>query len=166
MPDSSHVKDGPFLSVACLCEKILEEKDGVKSAIRIVDRVTRTAAMPEPPEEMEPWQYSLKLLIKLKSGAARGVHSLGVQMIKPSQERMPLLTNSVFFEGDEDRGIDVVADMNMMLDQTGVYWFYITLNGNILTKIPMRVIYMPQIITPPPMTSSDQAPRPEDPPQK
>ena len=37
---------GPYLSAALLCEKVLEEKDGVKSAIRIIDRVTRTVTGP------------------------------------------------------------------------------------------------------------------------
>ncbi len=157
--------NGPFLSVACLCEKVLEEKDGVKSAIRIVDRVTRTIAGPTPPEEMLPWQYRLKLLIKLKSGSARGVHNLGIQMIKPSKERLPKAANSVFFEGDEDRGVDAVIDVDMTLDQTGVYWFEITLNENILTKIPMRVIYMPQTMQLPPSMASDDQQQPEDPPQ-
>ena len=46
---------GPYLNAAFLCEKILEEKSGVLSAIRIIDRVTYTyKASPENPSSGEP----------------------------------------------------------------------------------------------------------------
>ena len=71
MPDDMQIlRRGPYLSAAFLCEKVLEEKDGVKSAIRIIDRVTRTAVGPNPPMEMEPFQYNIVLLLKFKSGLA------------------------------------------------------------------------------------------------
>ena len=136
---------GPFLSCAVLCEKVLEERDGVKSAIRIIDRVTRTAVGPNPPEIMEPFRYDLAMLIKMKSGSARGMHRLGVQMVKPSGEAEPPMINSVMFEGEEDRGVDLMAQLAIQLDQVGIYWFYLTLNDAILTKIPLRVIYLPQV---------------------
>ena len=31
--------DGPFLQSALICEKVLQEQDGVLSAIRIIDRI-------------------------------------------------------------------------------------------------------------------------------
>lgn len=37
---------GPFLSAALLCEKVLVEQDGIKSAIRIIDRVTHAVLGP------------------------------------------------------------------------------------------------------------------------
>jgi len=70
MEATARSNQGPFLAAAVICEKILEERDGVKSAIRIVDRVTRTVVGPSPPEEMEPFDWDGALLIKLKSGWA------------------------------------------------------------------------------------------------
>ncbi len=136
---------GPFLSAALLCETVLVERDGVKSAIRIVDRVTRTAVSPNPPLEMEPFDYQLKLLIKFKSGWARGVHKVKIQPAKPSGELMPELIRSVLFEGEEDRGVDIIIDSTFKLDETGIYWIYISLNDTRVTQIPLRVIYIPQI---------------------
>ena len=52
-------EQGPYLSAAFFCEKVLVEQDGVKSAIRIVDRVTRTVVHPNPPPEMEPFDYDM-----------------------------------------------------------------------------------------------------------
>jgi len=137
---------GPYLSAALLCEKVLVEQDGVKSAIRIVDRINRTAVGPSPPSEMEPFDYEMVLLLRFKSGWARGVHTVKVQTAKPSGELMPEVVNSVLFEGEEDRGVDIVGHMKLKLEQTGIYWIYIYLNDIRVTQIPFRVTYMSQVI--------------------
>lgn len=63
---------GPFLAVAVLCEKVLEEKDGVLSAIRMVDRIVQTAIGPAAPEEMPPVPVNLTALVCFKSGGGSG----------------------------------------------------------------------------------------------
>lgn len=136
---------GPYLSAAFVCEKVLEERGGVKSAIRIIDRVTRTVIDPSPPEAMEPFDYDATLLLKLKSGWARGSFPLEVRLVKPSGENPPPLQQTVYFEGEEDRGIDIVVNMRIKFDVTGIYWFQVYLRDVCLTRIPLRVIYMPQV---------------------
>lgn len=136
---------GPYLLAAFICEKVLEEKDGVKSAIRIIDRVTHTVVGPSPPDQMEPFDYPLTLLIKLKSGYARGVYPLEVRLVKPSGESPTPFTRNVLFEGEEDRGVDIVGRMMVKFDQTGIYWFQIYLGDVRLTQIPLRVSYVPQV---------------------
>lgn len=136
---------GPFLSAALLCEKVLTEQDGVKSAIRIIDRINRTYVGPSPPTEMEPFEHNLVLFLKFKSGWARGMNTVKVQPAKPSGELMPEIINNVLFEGEEDRGVDLVGHMRFNFDQTGIYWIYVYLNDIKLTQIPLRVTYLPQI---------------------
>ena len=136
---------GPFLVCAITCEKVLEEKDGVKSAIRMIDRITRTVVGPSPPKEMEPFERELTLLIRLKSGSARGTYPLEIRLVKPSGESPPPLLQNVYFEGEEDRGLDIVANMRVKFDLTGVYWFHVYLDGVRLTQVPLRIIYMPQV---------------------
>jgi len=153
---------GPFLSCAIICERVLEEKDGVKSAIRIIDRITRAVVSPNPPTEMEPFERDMTLLIRLKSGSARGAYPLEVRLVKPSGESPRPLMQTVYFEGEEDRGLDIVANMRIKFDFTGVYWFHIYLDGARLTQVPVRIIYMPQFRqTPGP--SGGQPPAPEPP---
>ena len=138
-------KGGPYLEAALLCEKVLTEQDGVKSVIRIIDRVNRTATGPSPPTEMEPFEYDIFLLLKFKSGRARGVHTVKVQPAKPSGELMKPLINNVLFEGEEDRGVDIIAQMHFTFDQTGIYWLHVYLNDVQITQVPLRVIYIPQL---------------------
>ena len=138
-------EQGPYLSAALLCEKVLVEKDEVKSAIRIIDRVNRSAVGPNPPTEMAPFEYELTLLLKFKSGRARGLHSVKIQPVKPSGELMQELINNVLFEGEEDRGVDIVGNVRFRFEETGIYWIHIYLNDTRVTQIPLRVTYVPQV---------------------
>ena len=149
MTPSDAFAQGPYLVAAFLCERLLVETDGVKSAIRIVDRVNRTARGPQPPEDMEPFDHVLTLFISLKSGYARGNHRLRVELVKPSQETVSPLDTTINFEGDEDRGVDVVVELHMKIAITGIYWLNVYLKESLLTRIPFRVVYTPQYIRPP-----------------
>ena len=141
------LQEGPFLNAALICERILEEKDGVKSAIRIIDRITHTKSGQNPPKEMEPFNHNLSLLVKLKSGSVRGVYPIKVTLISPSGENPQPLEISVNFEGEEDRGIDLIVQIQARFEVPGIYWFEVSLKDDFLTRIPMRVIYIPQVRT-------------------
>ncbi len=145
MATSQRFEEGPYLIAAIICEKVLVEQGGVKSAIRIIDRVTHQAIGPNPPQEMEPFDYETTLLIKFKSGRARGTYPLEIQLIKPSGESAPPMRRSILFEGEDDRGMDIVVNMRIKFDLTGIYWFNIILNNMHLTRIPFRVVYLPQV---------------------
>ena len=149
---------GPYLSAAFFCEKLLVEQDGVKSAIRIIDRVTRTVAGLAPPAEMEPFNYDIFLFLRFKSGRARGTKTLEIQPVKPSGEAMPSTRRTILFEGEDDRGVDSIGRIILKLDQVGIYWFNIALDGVRITRVPFRVIYMPQVMSAPSQTG---APPPE-----
>ena len=145
MVTSQTFQEGPYLLAAIICEKVLVEQDGVKSAIRIIDRVTRQAIGPNPPQEMEPFDYETTLLLKFKSGRARGTYPLEIQLIKPSGESPTPARQTILFEGEEDRGIDIVTNMRIKFTLTGIYWINIILNDVQLTRIPFRVVYLPQV---------------------
>jgi hypothetical protein len=137
---------GPIFTAALLCEKVLTESDGTKSAIRIVDRINRQ----RPGMEMEPFEFDLALLIRFKSGSARGPMTLKVQILKPSGESYGPILGSVLFEGEEDRGVDVVMHMKTRYEMTGIYWYVISLNDVEITRIPMRIVYIPLMTPLPP----------------
>jgi len=139
------LEQGPYLIAACLCERVLDEKDGVKSVIRFVDRITRTMVGPSPAEEMEPFEYPLTLLVKLKSGWARGAYPLQIRLVKPSGESPTPFQRTIYLEGEEDRGTDVVVNMRMKFDTPGVHWFDVHLGEVRMTRIPLRIVYIPQV---------------------
>lgn len=135
---------GPYLEAALLCEKVLQEVDGVKSCIRIFDRIIRQKTGPAIPVEMEPFEQELCLFIRFKSGSARGPRALQLKMVKPSGESPAPITNTLIFEGEDDRGVDMVVGVKVKFDQVGLYWFWVILDSFTLTRIPLRIVYIPQ----------------------
>jgi tetratricopeptide (TPR) repeat protein len=48
----------------------------------------------------------------------------------------------IYFEGEEDHGVDVVADMSLKVDRTGIYWHRLFLDDIFITQMPLRIVYM------------------------
>ena len=136
---------GPYLVAAQLCERVLTEADGVKSVIRIVDRISRQQFGPTISAEMEPFEYELFIFVQFKAGSARGPMVFELKMVKPSGESPNPLKSTINFEGEDDRGVDIVMRMKIKFDLAGLYWFYVSLNDTNLTRMPLKVIYIPQI---------------------
>jgi len=135
---------GPYLAAAVLCERVLTEQDGVNSLIRIVDRITQTATGAEPPFDLPPFEYTLWAFISFKSGTARGTKELSIRIQKPSGDSPPVQTLSVNFEGEDDRGANLVIQLQLQIDVVGVWWFDVNLDGIHVTRLPLRIIYMRQ----------------------
>jgi hypothetical protein len=131
---------GPYLKAALLCDEIIEGKDGVLSLIRVVDRLTVTAAGAAP-GAMPPVPHRLKLVIMLISGQARGTHTVTVMIETPDGiVHPPAFDGTVLLEG-EDRGANVVVELDYEFKMEGVYWFRLVLDGGELTRVPFRVLY-------------------------
>jgi hypothetical protein len=136
---------GPYLTFAALCERALEEKDGVLSLIRVIDRVnvdvqiTKEVSSEEP--VMLPSQpLPLNVAIGFKSGTFRGHLDLNVRVETPSGFRWPEFNLSLLFEGDDDRGINVILPMQFPTQEEGIHWFAVSLGGELITRIPIRVV--------------------------
>lgn len=132
------VSGGPYLQAAFFCEKVLREIDGVTSFIRVVDRWTVTG----PSETMPPTLIQNTLVVQMKSGIHRGSSQLVITPTSPSGQMMPALTMSVLFEGDDDRGIALIAPMAFPAQEPGLYWFELTVDGRSFTQLPLRIVYL------------------------
>ena len=152
MTQQSHpFERGPYLTAALLCERVLDERDGVKSLIRVVDRVTVNVVGPMPAEGPPPMLHNLTLFIAFKSGHARGPMNLIVRIDKPSTEPGPEpLRATVNFEGEDDRGVNVIIPMGINANVAGLWWFHVELEPTdggdavAVTHVPLRVIYLQQ----------------------
>lgn len=131
---------GPYVQAACICDQVIEDKTGVMSLIRIVDNLTHMEANPSPPEIMPPVHYRGKLVLMLKSGKAIGRYNLKVQPELPTGETLDPIVITAHFEGEE-KGINVVTDLNFTFELEGLYWFNIYIDEDFLTGIPFRVRY-------------------------
>jgi Family of unknown function (DUF6941) len=131
---------GPYLVAALLCEKVLQEKDETISVIRMIDRITLTVSAPSSPETIPSTIINLSALISLKSGSAKGKGIVILRVETPSGLKLPDQLLPVLFEGD-DRGVNLIVAFNMVIDQEGVYWFDVLLEEQLLTRVPLRILY-------------------------
>jgi hypothetical protein len=136
------VSGGPYLSAACLCDKVLQEKDGVLSLIRLIDRWN--VAGPTP--EMGTQLIQTFIAVTFKSGTYRGAAQLTVTPISPSNSRLPSMSWPVFFEGDDERGCGIAIPIGFPVQEHGLYWFEVALSlqhlpAEVFTYIPMRIAY-------------------------
>lgn len=138
---------GPYLSAAVLCEKVLQEKDGVTSVIRIVDRLILTASGPIPPEQMPAMTVQLTAFVAFKSGLAKGSYTVKlVVKDEQGQPKGPEALLPIFFEGD-DRGANLIVNMAFRVEKDGLYWFDVLLNGRLMTRMPLRIVYQRTSLT-------------------
>lgn len=140
---------GPYLILAAFCEQVLEDKSGVLSLIRIVDRLYVSTSSPTAPEQMPKTMLNWTLVLSFKSGKARGSIPIKIEPELPSGIRVPSFTLTPHFEG-ENRGVNIMTRMNMKLEAPGIYWFRVFVNNIFYTQIPLEVIYSRTVTPTPP----------------
>jgi hypothetical protein len=145
------ITGGPYLTNAFFCEKLLQEQDGVVSAIRIIDRWNVNGAT----EGMPTTIIQGTLVVTMKSGIYRGNAQVTVTPITPSNNRLPPVVFPVLFEGEDDRGVGVILPMAFPAQEPGLFWFEISLAGQalqprVVTAMPMRVAYLQMVGVPRP----------------
>lgn len=132
---------GPYVTMAILCEKVIESKDGPLSVIRIIDRMTVSPG-PDSPEIMPPASGSLVAVLAFKSGMYNGKMLITLTMSTPSKpnEESHIASYQALFEGNE-RGVNLVFNLNLVFREEGLYWFTVKLEEHAVTRVPLRVMY-------------------------
>jgi hypothetical protein len=127
----------PFVQVAAICQTALQESAGFLSLIRLIDRVPVAGVT----DEMQPQPLNnLVLVIVLKSGSMRGKFNVSIVPETPSGKRLPGPSLGVLFEGEE-RGVAAILPVGIVAEEEGLYWFDIMLEQDVLTRVPLRVMY-------------------------
>jgi hypothetical protein len=138
------VSGGPYLVASFFCERVLQERDGVMSFIRMVDRWNVVGATPA----MNSTSIQTTLVTLFKSGTLRGSAQLTVTPVSPTGERLQPIIAPIVFEGDDERGGGLILPIGFPVTEPGLYWFEVglTLPGStgavVLTNIPMRIVYL------------------------
>ncbi len=129
---------GPYVQVAAICQtSLIDKQTDALSVIRIQDRI----AVMGLTDEMQPQPLAnYQLVLCLKSGEMRGKGTLRLTPLSPSGKVLPHAETTVLFEGDE-RGNALIAPLAVVAEEEGLYWLEITLDGQLLTRVPFRVMY-------------------------
>lgn len=131
----------PFLSVAAICERAITEKDDVLSMIRIVDRVTVTGEGPEAPAEMPTVRLNPTIVLAFKGGDAVGAHTVQVEFESPEGESvLPTREFPIALDRPES-GAAIVLQATLELSKVGTYWVAVSVDGQLMTKLPYEILY-------------------------
>lgn len=141
----------PYLKCGVLCERVLDEKDGVLSFVRVVDRHIVTAEGTKVPVEMPSGRADLTAVMMWCGGL--GNHEAKIQIIMPGDKKWESPTFPFFLDSFE-RGYNIVARLDLEIKQAGLYWVEFLLNGKVRSRMPWRVIY--RRIEHPPAPSSGE----------
>jgi hypothetical protein len=150
--------DGPHLAAAFLCEKVLQESDGVPSFIRVVERFTVAIPPKLPPGvqlppalQFPPPVLQFHLVVTVKAGGiGGGKYAMKVVLNKPDGTALPPSVFPVFFNGGDDNGVTMIAPIMMPNPEEGLFWFDVYFEETLMTRIPLRVLHqqMPQMAFP------------------
>jgi hypothetical protein len=130
----------PYVQVAAFCEHIMEAKSGVWSAIGMFDQLTMTEEIPPPPQPGMKPVVQLKLLLAFKSGSVKGERKIKVVPRSPSGKIGSAAEASGVFNGGE-HGVTVQVFISLELAGEGLYWFDVLIDGAIVTRMPLRILY-------------------------
>jgi len=133
----------PYVALACFCEHVLEDKDDVLSAVRIVD----TYVLPPLPKGVEVPPDALrglivlKGLISLKSVDVVGPGTLRLIMHTVAGKQVPISPEGgwpVELKGGE-HGVNLKLQIPLGVKNFGLIWFDVLWGEEILTRIPLRL---------------------------
>ncbi len=131
-------KPEPHLAAALFCEKVLEDKDGVLSAVRIVDKIIMQSVAAVPPEAPKP-VVALTALIVFRAIGLKGKRRIRVTGEDPTGTRlMNEITVPGVFKGPRSN-FNLRANMVIPVDREGIYWFTVYLENRIVARMPLEV---------------------------
>jgi hypothetical protein len=131
---------GPFVALAVLCERIVPRPDGAVDVHGIVDGVALTPAPPDPLGLKPAGIVSLTAVVSLRAGEARGRHEVSLRGTYPSGADGPAVSRTVEFT-DRVPGASLVVPLELEVHEPGTYHFDVRVDGALVTRIPLRVIY-------------------------
>jgi hypothetical protein len=142
---------GPYVTAAALCDRTLQESDGVLSLIRIVDKVTVAGVGPE--EQMAQASVNLTLVLILKAGDAAGrPFTVKLRPENPEGRAIAETQVPVRFADEPNASASLLVQLGLLINQPGLYWINVLLDDELLTRVPLLVQYA--------VTADLQAPAP------
>jgi hypothetical protein len=142
-------KPRPYVTAALLCERVLQEKDGSLTLVRIAEKLQYRLDMfgPDMPKSVKP-MIPIQGLISIKSGPVTGDHVIKISVekpgSKPGSERKDAFTQPVTLLGG-DQGQNIILNIGLGVESDGLYWLDVIFDEEVLTRIPLMVTALPPL---------------------
>jgi hypothetical protein len=118
---------------AFLCERVLTEKDGVQTYVRVVD-IFSAKITPGARARLQAW-----LIIILRSADAKGDYTVTVRMNSPIGKITPMGEGMPAQMKGGEHGISFNVLMIIDVEHEGVYTIDVLLDGEVVTRVPFKV---------------------------
>src|SRR5438445_1958699 len=147
-------KTEPYLCIAVFCERVLEDKDGVLSTVRIVDKIIMQAVTAEMPagSHMAPGMLAprpvanIVALIGFRAGGTKGKRTIKLTGRSPDGKAMQEITHLAEFKGG-NQTYNLRANMSIEVSQEGIYWIEVFLDGKRVNRMPLEVVHQQIALT-------------------
>jgi len=127
--------DPPYVAFAVLCDRILEDKDGTLSLIRMVDKITVTPAGDVPPDPQFVYEIWLGIGFRVPPDY-HGKHTLRIRQLDPLGLERNLQPTPIEFQG---KGVNMRAQLVLQLGGPGLYFLEVFIDQRPMTRIPFTV---------------------------
>src|SRR5947209_6595606 len=128
----------PWVAAAVLCENVLEEKDGVLTAVRIIDTFTITASPGW--DRKTPIRIAISGLLSFRSGEVEGERTIRVFGTSPKKERTKFYDLRATFLGG-NTGVNIKLEFLMGFKHEGTHWLDVYVDKWHATRIPITVVF-------------------------
>ncbi len=137
--------EGPYLVTAVFCDNTIEDKTGVLSIIRIIDRVEIITPSVQPPN----FKVLLKtsLVVSFRSGDAKGNYDVILTIQPPDKDEQPLGKLPLLFQ-EPAQTANLMVNLNLGIQRSGVYWFSVYLGERFITRTPLTIVLVVSDETP------------------
>jgi hypothetical protein len=131
---------------AFICEKILQEIDGVPTAIRIADIFTLPEYAPKVPTALQVVDFTLMVIIKVLGVSPTEKHTVLVTMTRPDGQESQIFVNQNVtfsqFEGHPEipSGASLGMRVNVSGEVMGVHYFEVFLAGKSIAKVAFTLL--------------------------
>lgn len=139
--------EGPYLLMAVLCQTAQQDQYGSFSVLNVLEQLVAGTNDPNAPVKMPTFRFQGHLAIQFAAGNSTGTHKLSVVPMQPSGERLDAVTQRIQFKGPDHRAT-FISNVSMDISEEGLYWFDVSFDDIIVTRIPLRVRYERQYVEP------------------
>jgi hypothetical protein len=140
-PAESDTQPAFELAAAILCERVLEEKDGTLSAVRIVDRVTIDRAhAPGANVVTVIGPATLALLVMFRHADPRREYEVVLTVEDPSGSKKELTPSGRVRPGGETNGGNFIGRLTFAPQGVGLYRFLVAIDGKQVAAVPLSVV--------------------------
>ena len=135
----------PYVQIATVCERVLQEPDGVITAVRLIDTITLKSVQladsgnPTGPPLVQVLDFWL--VVGLKTDGLRGSFTLSLRMVDPLGTVVPLGEEHPVLLTDTYSGVNYKLRFGLPQNAPeGRYWFDVMWEREVLTRFSLLLI--------------------------